>query len=744
MTWLIRSLIAFGAAAFLYLTGATNPVEHELVDTRFRMLQRPATGGLVVVAIDPKSLAELDRWPWPRTLHAQMLQKLVAAGARTIALDIDFSSRSTAPNDLALAEAIAAAGSRIVLPLFRQTATGPARDGGPMHVTRPRPAIGAKARLASVTVRPEPDGLVRRALMGEYIEGTDYPSLAAALAGTSGEGGPFLIDYGIAASTIPTLSFADVLAGRFDPAAIAGKTVIVGATAVELGDRLAVPIYRSLPGPLVQGLAYESIVQGRAIHGVQRWAVLGVALVLALALGPLFTRRSWRWGAAAVLVVAAGSFASALAVQARWPVSVAVTPWILTALFGFAVNLVGELERQARELFLQGMEVLSKGAMLRGVVEDSFDGIAITDERGIVEMFNASAGRMLGRSPDDVAGLHIASVLPLPAELGATLATRGEIPDRFDAPWEIELGEEGGSPLAVELVVSTSTVRQARGRRRSVQEPRRILIFTFRDVSERRRALAAQVAATDEAMAASRAKSEFLTNMSHELRTPLNAIIGFSEMLCEQVFGPVGDRHYLDYAKDIHASGEHLRDLVNDILDVSKIEAGKLEISEEAIDLTRIAESCMRIVAGRADARGIRMRLEAPPAGKARLTGDQRMVKQSLLNLLSNAVKFTPEGGSVTVTISPEGNGGLAASVRDTGVGIAAEHLPRLGEPFYQVDGTLSRTHEGTGLGLYLVTRFITLHDGSVDIDSTPGAGTEVTLHFPAARRFDPGMSAAA
>jgi signal transduction histidine kinase len=298
------------------------------------------------------------------------------------------------------------------------------------------------------------------------------------------------------------------------------------------------------------------------------------------------------------------------------------------------------------------------------------------------------------------------------------------------SPCEVTVETKDGSALAVELVTSTSLIATGRGKR---ARRRRVLIFTFRDITDRKRAEEAQRKAMEEALSANRAKSEFLANMSHELRTPLNAIIGFSEMLKDELLGPIGEHRYIEYASDIFNSGSHLRDLVNDILDVSKIEAGKLELAEDTIDFARLAPVCLRIVSPRATDMNIRLESRVPPDAPV-LVADERLIKQSIVNLLSNAVKFTGAGGTVTLSVAREKSGGVSVSVTDTGIGIAPEHIPNLAKPFFQVDGSLTRNFEGTGLGLYLVSKFVQAHEGSIKIDSTPGEGTTVTLRFPPRR----------
>jgi signal transduction histidine kinase len=222
--------------------------------------------------------------------------------------------------------------------------------------------------------------------------------------------------------------------------------------------------------------------------------------------------------------------------------------------------------------------------------------------------------------------------------------------------------------------------------------------------------------------------------MSHELRTPLNAIIGFSEIVAGELFGPIGAPRYIEYAHDIHTSGIHLLSIISDILDLSKIEAGRRDLTESAIDLHEAAESALRLVRGRAENSGVRLVNGIERGAMPRLLADERAVKQMLLNLLSNAVKFTPEGGRVAVGAELRGDGSLAISVDDTGIGMAPENIPRALAPFSQVDSSLTRRYEGTGLGLPLVKSLIDLHGGTLDLESQEGKGTLATVVFPPQR----------
>jgi signal transduction histidine kinase len=244
-----------------------------------------------------------------------------------------------------------------------------------------------------------------------------------------------------------------------------------------------------------------------------------------------------------------------------------------------------------------------------------------------------------------------------------------------------------------------------------------------------RKAIARITAYAEAAQEANHAKSDFLANMSHELRTPLNAIIGFSEVLEAGQAGELSEKQK-EYCGEIHDSGRHLLALINDILDLSKIEAGKMTLDLEETDLSLLLGNCLAIVRERALAHDIALKTRlAGDLGAARIDG--RKVRQILYNLLSNAVKFTRDGGLVSLEARRTRSGLLEISVIDNGIGIAARDMPRLFAPFAQLDGSLERKYEGTGLGLSMVKRLAELHGGTVSVSSIPGAGSRFTVHLP-------------
>jgi PAS domain S-box-containing protein len=232
---------------------------------------------------------------------------------------------------------------------------------------------------------------------------------------------------------------------------------------------------------------------------------------------------------------------------------------------------------------------------------------------------------------------------------------------------------------------------------------------------------------------ANRARSEFLANMSHELRTPLNSIIGFSEIIRNEVFGKIQPDQYQEYAKDIHDSGKHLLAIINQILDIARIDAGERELNESVVDLTRILKICMDLTTAKAKESGLTM-IDLLPKDLPRLVGEELAIKQMLMHLLSNAIEFTPEGGRITITAEKESSGRIRISVTDTGVGLDEAELERAMSPYGVVDGKLSRSSSGLGLGLSLVHALMKLHQGRLELFSQKGIGTTASLIFPKER----------
>jgi cell cycle sensor histidine kinase DivJ len=342
---------------------------------------------------------------------------------------------------------------------------------------------------------------------------------------------------------------------------------------------------------------------------------------------------------------------------------------------------------------------------------------------GSVLFASAGSRRLCGARPGEMMGggmLNRVQVADRPAYLRAL--SEALHAGAGSARFRLEARDESGQRRFIDAEMRCRISRDSES-----GEP--VVIAVTRDVSEQMAREFDLAEAREQADQASRAKSAFLANMSHELRTPLNAIIGFSDILRSETLERLSGERRRDYARLIHAAGEHLLSVVNEVLDLSKIEAGKMELIRERVSLADIAASCCEIVQNAAEAKRIRLEIEAED-GLPGIDADPRACRQMMLNLLSNAIKFSHAGSAVTVSIAAD-HGFQRFSVSDTGIGIARADLPRLGEPFIQADSAYDRRAEGTGLGLALVKRLAELHGGAFALESDLGVGTVASVSLP-------------
>jgi PAS domain S-box-containing protein len=250
------------------------------------------------------------------------------------------------------------------------------------------------------------------------------------------------------------------------------------------------------------------------------------------------------------------------------------------------------------------------------------------------------------------------------------------------------------------------------------------------DISQRKADEVALVEAKESAESANQIKSDFLANMSHELRTPLNGILGFTQMMMRETFGPMGNEKYKEYVEDVHHAGQYLVKLVNEILDISKIEAGQQKLYESPVNVADVVDSCVKMGSEQLASADLTLSCKIPQ-DLSLLIADETRVKQILNNLFSNAIKFTPAGGQITILVKVSDSDQMVLQVSDTGIGICKEDIPKILEPFEQVENILSRSHEGSGLGLPLVNHLVLMHGGTMKIDSVIDQGTTITISFP-------------
>jgi PAS domain S-box-containing protein len=350
--------------------------------------------------------------------------------------------------------------------------------------------------------------------------------------------------------------------------------------------------------------------------------------------------------------------------------------------------------------------------------------VSATDHEGRYVFVNEFYARHIGRPVASIVGLtpvvvHDTAETRAAMERDRRIVAGLDPPGSFEEPLVLPNGES-------RVLLTTKALLRDQDERPS------LVVTASLDISDRKEAELALVAAKEEAELASRSKTEFLANMSHELRTPLNAIIGFSQVMADEVLGPLGSARYAGYARDIASSAQHLLGIISDILDVSKLEAGKLDLDQDEIELAQMLRDILHLVVERARSLEIGIELDLAP-DLPRLRADALKLKQVMLNLITNAIKFSHPGGRVLIRARMESDG-MRLSVVDRGIGMDAAEIETAITRFGQVASTWNRRHPGTGLGLPLAIGLVKLHGGRLMIDSEKGVGTTVTVWLPANR----------
>ena len=365
--------------------------------------------------------------------------------------------------------------------------------------------------------------------------------------------------------------------------------------------------------------------------------------------------------------------------------------------------------------------LIRQNSLLQSTLEHIGEGLSVFDSQGRLVAWNQRFCELLDLPPDLAASATLQDILMHQAVRGdfgesdpeAEVARRLDLFYR-DVPTTKERVMPGGRTLQI--------------RRRAM--PNGAVISIYSDVTEIKASERRLIEAHSQAETANRAKGDFLANMSHELRTPLNAIIGFSEVISNQLFGPIVNEKYLEYIRDIHTSSLHLLSIINDILDMSKIEAGKVELAKEIVQIQNVISEVMRMVHERARSRDIELTAELPDED-VEIWADERSMKQIFLNLLSNAIKFSNEGGRIYVRIVADRSDVAVLEIEDHGIGMSPEDQERALQPFGQATPATTRNYGGTGLGLPITKGLVEAHGGTLTIDSRAGCGTLVRIVLP-------------
>ena len=672
---------------------------------------------------------------------ADAVERFNAADVRAIGMDILFDQPTEPGKDRRLADAVAASPVPVIVGWASE-----AEELTESQIKFLKSYLPDAIHAPSNLIKDGSDGTVRWIYPGLETD-TGYrtafaPAIAAAAGATpSRDEDDLYFRRGADGNVMPFHIFPLHILKSLPPEWYAGKIVMIGAD-LPNEDRHRAPYAAllgndagSLPGMVIHAFAIAQLIDGVSLDRKNLLLESALAVLVAAAGVGIALLGFGVLGKVSISVVAI-SLVWAIGFGLFALTSVMVPLFAPSLAFITALGLTAATAAHQDRLKKQFAEAMvqRRNESLHKLVDKSFDGIVVATSEGEIISTNPSADFIMGWRDDEAIGTNIADYIPNIDELGEQfldLDTRLRSRTSLTVqPIEVECTRVDGIPFIMELLVYTAPVSFTDGVSGVTAGERISYIYSFRNITLRRQAEEAREQALQAAETANRAKTEFLANMSHELRTPLNAIIGFSEIMRTEALGPLGSAQYLEYMNDINNSGEHLIQIINDILDMSKIEAGELNPIEDVVHFDGVADISMRLVADRAQKGDVTL-INEVPEDLPDLLADERMLKQILLNLLSNAVKFTPEGGTVTLSAAVDENG-FAMSVADTGCGIPADKMAVILEPFGQADMTLGRTYEGTGLGLPLVKAMTELHGGALEIDSTEGQGTTATIRLPA------------
>lgn len=493
--WPAVAFATFAAVALLHASGQLSFLEYRAADVRARVLSREVASDIVVVGIDATSLAELNEWPWPRGFHAQLIETLSPGEPRRVFFDIDFSSVSDPENDARLEAALAAwRGERIVLPAFVQPASGAETA---LLARRPLEPFARHAALASVNQPPAEDGLVRSFRRVWKQDGGALPSVIGLLEGVDATGAEAPIDFSIAPSSFTFYSYVDVMSGRIDPVEFRGRTVLIGATALELNDILAVPVHRAMPGVVVQALALETVRQGplRALPGWLHLAMLGI---VAGAMAWFAHASGWRRSLVALVGGLAAIAAASLYAYAAHRLALEVMPAALALALVFVATSLRALDEQTLRAIAYALGLRRREALLKSIVESYTDCIVCVDAAGAIQIANPAAARLLDRDAPALMGTPIGRFLP---------ALSGDLEKLAGSLFESQVVFEGGQSFAVEIAVSRVDL-----------DDERLYTAIVRDIRERKaNELALEYRATHDALSGLPNRAALMAHLQNTL-----------------------------------------------------------------------------------------------------------------------------------------------------------------------------------------------------------------------------------
>lgn len=721
-TW-VAAVGAVLLLGVLHITEALNALDQGLEDIRFGLSSQPTSGEIVIVALDQKTRTALQSRAANRTQHAKVISTLIDAGALRVGMKFDFHTEIDEMADTALLMAAQAADGRLVLPV----STAPVTSFSSEIIFRePFADLAKTTSLGALSLERDDDNHIHDyKLIHAWHDGL-IPSFAGEVVKiTAPYQTSIILDYSIDVHSIPQISYIDVLNGSIAASDIKGKYIFVGTTEGIPSETLTAPVYGTLSSVELHALAGEALLQDRLLSSLPTPSDLALAICLFIVLTRVFLSQGSAFGAITLVAAAIAVFGLAVVVQSIYALSIPIASSLIGIFLAYLVATYSRRNIKSQNLFKSAFEARERSELMNAIISTNFDSIVVFDDQDQVYFINPMGAKMLNWTVAGALGRERDAILRLPQDFaGHEDETRA---------LETVITRADGNELDVELAITETVLAPSETRFERRSRPRVYRIYTFRDISERKKAEATMADAADRAMQADRLKSEFIANMSHELRAPLNSIIGFSEVIKQELFGKVGSPHYKEYAEDIFMSGKHLMTIIDDLLEVSRIASGKVELTDTEIDMERMFAECLQIVRGypKASKKVISASMRA---GCPNLIADKRAVKQILINLLSNAIKFTQEGGGIRLSAAPSIEGGLEIMVSDDGIGIPTEEMNRITEAFHQIDQPDHRQNAGTGLGLHIVQSLAQLHGAQIAVTSTVNSGTQVRVIFPPER----------
>ena len=471
------------------------------------------------------------------------------------------------------------------------------------------------------------------------------------------------------------------------------------------------------------------------------WAYQIPAVVVIGAIATVFGVRvgkgsRWTGPLGLVLLCVAGVSANVY-LQVEHGIILEIVPPIVLPALVLINALARESLRKDRAMFIKEMALLHKDTLLKTVFENTYDSVLVVNEEDEIVYANNAALGLLGRKNEDTLGTSVDELCPdfKEGDAGRKISHYLRIAKLEEAqigPHPTAIRRSNGTLTVIELTVGSVRLKRADSPLEKRTRDRFLYVCNFWDASVRGELDTIRGPGNEDEIMVNRSISEFVANMSHELRTPLNAIMGFSELLDSPAFGDLTEKQQ-EYVHDINSSAAHLLTIINDILDISKIESGTAQLHEEEVNVVDLITSCIKLIEHKAEQSDVDVRV--PPISESyRLYVDKRKLKQVLINLLSNAVKFTRPGGALEVDAAPEADGSFTLSVSDRGIGMQSKDIAIALAPFGQVATGLNRKYEGTGLGLPLANSLVEAHGGKLTIKSRLHIGTTVTVSLPAHR----------